>query len=116
MNDHAPASRPPWFFRFLGFVIFYVKEVVLSNFAVAWDVLTPRDRMRPAFIGLDVANLSNRQRFILANLVTMTPGTLTMDFNPDEGRLYVHAMYAEDPDAFRAFLEDKFVAKICSVF
>lgn len=109
-------SRMPWIFRLISFLLFYLKEVCMSNLVVAWDVITPRHHMKPAFISIDVSALTNRQRFILANLITMTPGTLTIDYHPLQERLYLHAMYAEDPDSFRSYLEEKYVGKVCNVF
>ena len=109
-------SNLPWPIRLISFAGFYLKEVVMSNMLVAWDVLTPRDRMKPVFIGIDVSYLTSRQRFILANLITMTPGTLTIDYHPDSERLFVHAMYADNPEEFRSYLQDKYVRKVCNVF
>ncbi len=106
-----------WLRRCIGFIFFYSIEVVLSNLRVAYDVLTPRHRMDPAIIRLDVSGLTDRQRFFLSNLITMTPGTLTLDLDATAGELLVHAMYdGNDPDALRAHFEKNYLQRIRHVF
>ena len=43
---------------------------------------------------------------VLANLITMTPGTLSLDVSPDRKTLYVHAMYINDPEALRCDIKE----------
>jgi multicomponent Na+:H+ antiporter subunit E len=43
---------------------------------------------------------------LLANLITLTPGSLTLDVSEDRKVLYVHTMYAEDIDQLRLGIKD----------
>jgi len=79
----------------LNLFFFYVKEVVLSNLRVAHDVLTPRHRMKPGIVVVDVEGLTDWQIFFMSNLITMTPGTLGLTVSRDHRRLYIHAMYID---------------------
>jgi len=79
----------------VSFFFFYVKEVVLSNFRVAHDVLTPRHRMKPGIIAVDVEGLTDWQIFFMSNLITMTPGTLGLTVSEDRKKLFIHAMYID---------------------
>ncbi|MEM1158224.1 MAG: Na+/H+ antiporter subunit E [Verrucomicrobiota bacterium] len=90
-----------WLWKCFCFLMFYIKEVVLSNIRVAYDVLTPTHHMRPGFVAIPLEELTERQTLILANLVTMTPGTLSMDVSSDRRTLYLHAMYIDDLDNVR---------------
>jgi len=74
---------------------FYLKEVLLSNFRVAHDVLTPRHRMKPGIIAVDVEGLTDWQIFFMSNLITMTPGTLGLTVSEDRKKLFLHAMYID---------------------
>lgn len=88
-----------WISRAGYFLLFYIKEVIVSNFQVAYDVLTPRHRSSPAIIAVPVENLNDRQIAALANLITMTPGTLTLDLEGEDKRyLSIHDMFARNPD------------------
>lgn len=94
----------PWGGRVLIFLAFYIREVVMSNLRVAYDVLTPTHHMKPAFVALPLPSMSERQILILSNLITMTPGTLSLDVSADRSTLYLHAMYGEDAEEVRGQL------------
>lgn len=85
----------------VAFLIFYIKEVVISNLRVAYDVLTPSHHMQPGFLAIPLGDITDRQILILTNLITMTPGTLSMDISADRSTLYLHAMYIDDPESVR---------------
>jgi multicomponent Na+:H+ antiporter subunit E len=85
----------------LGFVAFYLKELVLSNLRVAYDALTPTHYMSPAFVGIPLDVKTDFEILLLANLITMTPGTVSLDLSSDRRTLYVHAMYVTDADTLR---------------
>jgi multicomponent Na+:H+ antiporter subunit E len=95
-----PGWTRPW--RVLAFAAFYLWEVVASSMAVAWRVVTPRRRMRSGIIGVPVESRTPFEVTWLANLISLTPGTLTVDADPDQNILYVHGLHVPDPDAFRA--------------
>ena len=84
--------------RFIELILFYLKEIAVSNIRIAHDVLTPRHRMKPGIISVEVGGLTERQLVAMANLITMTPGTLGMYVSQDLTKLYIHSMYL-DKDA-----------------
>ena len=102
--------------RLIEFGLFYAKEVVMSNLKVAYDVITPNYYMKPAFIELDMQGMSDQQILFAANLITMTPGTLSLDFCEETKRLKVHSMYVDDPEAAVRELETKILRRIRNVF
>lgn len=101
--------------RVIKFLFFYVWEVVLSNVRVAIDVLTPRHRMKPGVVGIPVGEYTDTQLIVLANLLTMTPGTISLDVSPDGKTLYVHAMYIDELEEFRDGVERDFVQRVREV-
>ena len=105
------------FLRLIPFLAFYIYDVVQSNFRVAHDVLTPRHRLKPGFVGLDIRGMSDRQVVLMANLITMTPGTLGIAVSPDQKRLFIHAMYIDgSPAELAAELERNYGRKVRRVF
>jgi multicomponent Na+:H+ antiporter subunit E len=80
--------------RTIGFVLFYLKELVMANVNMAVDVLRPQIKSRPAIlrIPLDAKTNSDTEITLLANLISLTPGTLTLDVVPDRCAIYVHVM------------------------
>lgn len=82
-----------WLVRAVGFVAFYGWELVVSSLRVAYDVLTPTLYMRPAIVAVPLDVRSDLAITLLANLVSLTPGSLTIDLSADRRTLYVHVMF-----------------------
>jgi len=80
------------------YVVLFVKEVVVANLDVAYRVLSPSMPIRPAVIRLPLRVEKDVAITTIANSITLTPGTLTMDYDPDRNALYVHALYCDDPE------------------
>lgn len=82
--------------------VYFVVELVVSSLKVAWDVVTPRHRSRPGILAVPLDVRSDATITVLANLVTLTPGTLSLDVSADRRTLYVHAMFIDDVESARA--------------
>lgn len=80
-------------------VIFIIVELVLSSFRVAWDILTPTVYARPRIVRVPIGDLDDVAITLLANAISLTPGSLALEVKEDYQFLYVHLMYAEDRDA-----------------
>lgn len=90
----------------IRFTLFYIWELIQSNLRVAYEVLTPSHHMKPGVIGLPLDATTDAQITMLANLITMTPGTLSLDVSNDRRMLFIHAMYIEDEKALYAELKE----------
>jgi multicomponent Na+:H+ antiporter subunit E len=101
--------------RVVGFLGFYLVEVVKANLRVAYDVVTPAFRTRPGIIAIPLEAKTDLEITLLANLVTMTPGTLSIDVSADRKVLYVHAMFVDDPDAFREELKQGLERRVLEI-
>lgn len=109
----GPSAYHTGLWKGLGFAAFYVWELVLSSVRVAYDVLTPRLRANPGIIALPLDARTDAEITTLANLISLTPGTLSLVVSPDRRTLYVHAMYLDDgPDALRADLKDRMERRV----
>ena len=98
--------------RVVSFVGFYVWELVLANVRVAVDIVTPTHRARPGVVAVPLDAKSDAEITILANLITMTPGSLTLDVSDDRKVIYVHSMFVDDPDQFRRRLKSSFERRV----
>ena len=96
----------------VGFVLFFVKELVVSSLRVAWEVLTPTSYRRPGVVAVPLDLDSDIEITLLANVVTLTPGTLSLDVSADRRTLYVHGMFIDDPEQFRREIKDGFERRI----
>lgn len=102
--------------RFLSFIGFFIMELVLANLRVAWEVITPEHHMRPAIIAIPLDAATDLQITILANFITLTPGTLSLDVSADRRTLFIHAMYVDDPEQFRREIKERLERRVIEVF
>jgi multicomponent Na+:H+ antiporter subunit E len=79
-------------------VAFVLWELLLANLRVAYDVLTPGYHMRPGVVAIPLDAKSDIEITLLANLITLTPGTLSLDVSSDRRVLYIHVMYVDNDD------------------
>jgi multicomponent Na+:H+ antiporter subunit E len=90
----------------LSFLGYFAWELILANLRVAADVLTPKPRMRPRILAVPLEVETTREIVLLANLISLTPGTLSLDIATDQRVLYIHALYAEDAEAVTREIKD----------
>lgn len=80
--------QPRRYFWFLAYLPVYSYYVVQANFDVAYRVLHPELPIRPGIVKVHTSMKSDMGRTFLANSITLTPGTLTVDIIGDH--LYIH--------------------------
>ena len=80
------------------FIVFYLNRLIRSNIMIAYDILTPTYYMKPAIVKIPVRLTADHRILALVNLVTMTPGTLSIDLSEDKKMLYIHTLYMEEPE------------------
>ena len=82
----------------------FAYELVKSTWQVTLHVVRPRFRFRPGILAIQVGELSDSQTTLLANLVTLTPGSVALGVSADRKSLFVHAFDARDPDKTRSVM------------
>ena len=90
----------------------FLKELALSTYRVAYDILTPTHYMKPGVIAFPLEAKTDAEITMLANVITLTPGTLSLDVSEDRKTLYIHAMYIDDPDALRREIKEGLEKKL----
>ncbi|GAB3527024.1 hypothetical protein GCM10027443_02940 [Pontibacter brevis] len=82
----------------VNFGFFFLKELLVANVKIAFDILTPHYYMNPTVIAIPLRIKTNFEIMLLANMITLTPGTLSIDVSKNRKTLYVHALYVKDDD------------------
>jgi multicomponent Na+:H+ antiporter subunit E len=103
-------------FRIAALATIFLKELLVSSVRVAMSVLSPRLTMEPAVIAVPLDVDSDAEITLLANLISLTPGTLSIDVAEDRSCIYVHAMYGGDPDELAREIKDTFERRIREAF
>lgn len=97
-------NAPGYLARFPKIIVFFLQftwEVVKANLRVGYDVLTPTHNMRPGVISFKMNAKEDYEITLLMNLISLTPGTLSLDISRDRRILYIHAMYIDDLEGLR---------------
>ncbi len=98
--------------RVLRLAALFVYELALSGYRVARDTLAPRMTFQPAIVACPLELESEVGILLLANLITLTPGTLSVDVSTDRSTLYIHAMNVDNADELRADIRNGFERRI----
>lgn len=77
-------------------ILLFFRELLLSNIAVLKVILKPRLTITPGIFALETKLTKDWEITILANLITLTPGTLVVNISDDNKTLYIHAMDLAD--------------------
>jgi len=86
-----PLKRPLRYWYFLGhYVPRFLWECLKANFDVAYRVLHPSLPINPGIVKVKTVLRSEVGLTFLANSITLTPGTMSVDIDKDNGVLYVH--------------------------
>ncbi len=96
--------------RWLVYAPWLMKEIVLSNLAVAKVILTPRLPIHPRIIRLTASQSSDVSRVIYANSITLTPGTVTLDVRGSE--FLVHALTSDSAEGLLSGEMDRRVSRV----
>lgn len=102
--------------RILSLALLFFYELMLSAFRVAVLVLKPRIDVKPGIIAYPLKVDRDLEITLLANMITLTPGTLSVDVSHDRRFLYVHALDCSDPDAIKEGIANGFERKILEAF
>lgn len=85
-------------FQVIRLIGYFLYELAASSIRVTWDVLTPTDRSNPKIVEVPLDVDSDTEVLLVTSLISLTPGTLSLDVSPDHKTLKVHAMFADNPD------------------
>ena len=102
----------------IGLIGLFLYELALSAIRVAILVITPdlKKVLQPAIVAFPLTAKSDAEITLLANLITLTPGTLSVDVSEDRRFIYVHAISAPDRAALIADIAKGFESRIIEVF
>lgn len=91
--------------RALALAGYFLWDLARSSLRVAWDALTPAHHARPGIVGVPLDARTDGEILMTANLISLTPGTLSLDVSADRTTLWVHAMFIDDPEHLRRELK-----------
>lgn len=94
-RPHSPRS-PARYFWFLYYIPLFVWECLKANIDVVYRVAHPDLPIKPGIVKVKTKLKSDTGLTFLANSITLTPGTLSVDVDKENGFLYVHWINVKD--------------------
>lgn len=109
-------GRRLWYFAELTF--WFVRNLIGSSLRVARDSFRFRHRMRSGVIAISLDVRTDVEISALANLISLMPGTLTLDLSEDRKTLFIHVMdiAEEDVEAHEAEIKRELESRVMRVF
>jgi len=114
LATHRPRLRAP--LTTLRLIVVVAYDVVISNIQVAVLILGPKSRIRSRFLNVPCELDDPSAVAALAGIVTMTPGTLSVDISSDRRTLTIHCLHAPDPDAIVAAIKSRYERPLGEIF
>lgn len=81
----------PW--QTARFVAVFVGALVKASGVVAWEVVSPTNRINEGIVAVQLRTTSPGLMTLIANMVSLTPGTLTLEVRRDPPTLYIHVLH-----------------------
>lgn len=102
--------------QIITLVLVFLWALIQSNVRVAFSVLAPFDKMSPAIVAIPLDIESDAEITLLANMITLTPGTLSIDVSNNRKVLYVHGMHVYNLEAFKREIKEGFERRVKEAF
>lgn len=103
--------------KMIAYCFVVIWDIIVANVQVAWIVLTrANDKLRPAWIEVPLDLKQPEAITVLAGTITLTPGTVSADLSDEGHSLLVHALDAEDPDAVRDEIKNRYERRLKEIF
>ena len=98
------------------FLVIFCYDIIVANLQVAWLVLGPTDKLRPAFLEVPIA-LDNRTAItILSAVISLAPGTVAANLSGDRKTLLVHILHTEDAPGAIQRIKERYEARLKEIF
>jgi multicomponent K+:H+ antiporter subunit E len=94
----------------------FVYDLFVANLVVAAYVLGLRRPIRPAFVEVPLDSPSDDVATLLAGMVTLTPGTVSVDIDGARRVLLVHALVSEDPARTVGEIKTRYESRLREIY
>jgi multicomponent Na+:H+ antiporter subunit E len=107
-----------YLYRSAIFLLYLVKEIIVSNLALTRIIIQPKPKVDPGIIGVPLTVTTDLEITVLSLAIAATPGTLVVELSKNASGqrvLYVHNINVGDPDQFRAAIKNGFERMILQI-
>lgn len=103
--------------KVIEYILIVLYDIVIANISVARIVaFKPNSKRQPTWVAVPLDLLTPEAITVLAGTITMTPGTVSADVSAEGHALLVHCLDAEDPDAVRDEIKQRYERRLKEIF
>lgn len=85
-------------------LLYFLWELLVATSQVVWEIVTPEDHTRPAVVSARTRSSVPGHITIVANMISLTPGTLSLEVDHDSHTIYIHVLHLDSFEATRALV------------
>lgn len=82
-------------YKVIVLILIFIRELILSNISIVKMVYGPKLNFEPGIFSYPIELKKDWQITLLANLISLTPGTLTVAISEDQSQIFIHAMHID---------------------
>lgn len=94
----------------------FIGDIIIANIEVARLILGPESAIRPRFVWVPLSITNPQGIAVFASMITMTPGTLSVDVSADRRWLLVHAFNVDDEAALVKEVQQRYERPLMEIF
>ncbi|AHK16791.1 Na+/H+ antiporter subunit E [Thalassolituus oleivorans] len=113
VSGHPPI-RHPW--KAVRYIRRLLWDIIVANIEVAQRVLAPNSTLKPGWVAYPLQVTDPFQMTLLASTISLTPGTVSVEFSEDRRWLYVHALHLDNTEELVDFIRRRYEQPLQEIF
>ena len=113
VRGHPPVKRP---LKMIVYILRLLLDIVVANIDVARRVLMPNRYLKPGWLAYPLSMSEPFPATLLASSVSLTPGTVSVEFSEDLSCLYIHVLHLEDEKELVRFIHQRYEQPLKEIF
>ena len=113
VRGHAPVKKP---LAMMTYSLRLLYDIVVANLDVARRVVLPNRYLKPGWLAYPLSMTEPFPVTLLASSVSLTPGTVSVEFSEDRTCLYIHVLDLEDEKELQAFIFRRYEQPLKEIF
>ena len=93
-----------------------VWDILVANLQVALWIIQPNKKLQPVFLRYKLTLESPLAITVLANTISLTPGTVSCDVTSDNRHILIHSLHTEDPESVIRQIHDRYEQPLLEAF
>lgn len=113
VRGHTKVKKP---LKMMIYLLRLLRDIIVANIDVARRVLMPNKHLKPGWIAYPLALQEAFPATVLASSISLTPGTVSVEFAEDMSCLYIHVLHLDDEKSLKEFIAKRYEKPLKEIF